>query len=103
VNGTPLNIEVAYAAPQRVIVKTYRLPAGSRVAQALQLAALDPEFSGVDLAHAPLGIFGIVTRPDHVLEDGDRIEIYRALAADPKTARRARAASAPRPGSPRPR
>ena len=90
-NGTPLNIEVVYAAPQRVILKTYRLPAGSRVAQAVQLAALDPEFSGVDLAHSPLGIYGRVTRPDHLLEDGDRIEIYRPLAADPKTARRARA------------
>jgi putative ubiquitin-RnfH superfamily antitoxin RatB of RatAB toxin-antitoxin module len=90
-----IEIEIAYAAaePQRVIVKTLRLPSGSRVADALRLAALDPDFIGVDLANSALGIFGRLTRTDHALKEGDRIEIYRPLAADPKAARRARALS----------
>jgi putative ubiquitin-RnfH superfamily antitoxin RatB of RatAB toxin-antitoxin module len=91
VNDTPMQIEIAYAQPQRAIVKLLRLPAGSCVADALRLAALDPEFAGVDLANSAFGIFGRLTRADHILKDGDRIEIYRPLAADPKTARRARA------------
>jgi putative ubiquitin-RnfH superfamily antitoxin RatB of RatAB toxin-antitoxin module len=91
VSGPPLRIEIAYAEPQRGIVKTLHLPPGSRVADALRLAALDPEFTGVDLANAALGIFGALTRPDQTLKEGDRIEIYRPLAADPKVARRARA------------
>jgi putative ubiquitin-RnfH superfamily antitoxin RatB of RatAB toxin-antitoxin module len=86
-----LEIEIAYAEPQRVIVKTLRLPPGSRVADALRVAALDPDFTGVDLANSVLGIFGRTTRTDHALQEGDRIEIYRPLAADPKVARRARA------------
>jgi uncharacterized protein len=91
-NGAPLQIEIAYAPePQRGIVKTLRLPPGSRVADALRLAALDPDFTGVDFAHAVLGVFGRVTRPDEALKQGDRIEIYRPLAIDPKAARRARA------------
>jgi putative ubiquitin-RnfH superfamily antitoxin RatB of RatAB toxin-antitoxin module len=90
-NDAPLRIEIAYAEPQRAIVKTLRLPAGSCVADALRLAALDPDFSGVDLANSPLGIFGRLARRDQVLREGDRIEIYRPLAADPKEARRARA------------
>jgi putative ubiquitin-RnfH superfamily antitoxin RatB of RatAB toxin-antitoxin module len=90
-NDAPLRIEIAYAEPQRDIVKTLSLPAGSRVADALRLAALDPDFTGMDLANSPVGIFGRLIRPDEVLKAGDRIEIYRPLAADPKIARRARA------------
>ena len=93
-SDAPLQIEVAYAEPQRDIVKTLYLPAGSRVADALRLAALDPDFTGVDLANSALGIFGRSIRPDHALQQGDRIEIYRPLAADPKVARRERAQQA---------
>jgi putative ubiquitin-RnfH superfamily antitoxin RatB of RatAB toxin-antitoxin module len=93
-DGAALRIEIAYAEPQRAIVKRYSLTAGSTVADALRLAALDPDFAAVDLANSALGIFGVLTRPDHILKDGDRIEIYRPLAADPKAARRARAQQA---------
>ena len=93
-SDAPLRIEIGYAEPQRVIVKVLCLPPGSRVADALRLAALDPDFIGVDLANSLLGIFGRLCRPDHVLQPGDRIEIYRPLAADPKTARRERAKQA---------
>jgi uncharacterized protein len=90
-NDTPLRIEIAYAEPQRAIVKAFRLAPGACVADALQLAALDPDFSALDLANSALGIFGRPIRADQLLQDGDRIEIYRPLTADPKAARRARA------------
>jgi uncharacterized protein len=90
-SDAPLQIEVAYAEPQRDIVKAFYLPAGSRVADALRLAALDPDFTGVDLANSAIGIFGRLIRPDQALKEGDRIELYRPLAADPKIARRDRA------------
>jgi putative ubiquitin-RnfH superfamily antitoxin RatB of RatAB toxin-antitoxin module len=96
VNDAPLQIEIAYAEPQRAIVKIFRLAAGSKVADALRLAALDPEFAAVDLANSAVGIFGTAARPDHALQQGDRIEIYRPLSADPKAARRARAQQARR-------
>jgi uncharacterized protein len=89
-NDATLRVEIAYAEPQRAIVKLLRLAPGSRVADAMGLAALDPDFAGVDLANAAVGIFGKPARADHALQDGDRIEIYRPLAADPKAARRAR-------------
>jgi putative ubiquitin-RnfH superfamily antitoxin RatB of RatAB toxin-antitoxin module len=93
-NSAPLRIEVAYAAPQRAIVKIFCLAPGASVADALRLAALDPEFSDVDVANSAHGIFGKVVHPDQTLKDGDRIEIYRPLLADPKVARRARARNA---------
>ena len=87
-----IGIEVAYAEPDRAVVKTYRLVHPACVRDALLLAAEDPEFAGIDLVHCAVGIFGMSANPDRLLADGDRIEIYRPLAADPKSARRARAA-----------
>jgi uncharacterized protein len=85
-----LRVEVAFAEPQRAIVKKLRMPAGSCAADAMRQAALDADFSAVDFEHSALGIFGRPIRPEQALKDGDRIEIYRPLAADPKIARRAR-------------
>jgi putative ubiquitin-RnfH superfamily antitoxin RatB of RatAB toxin-antitoxin module len=96
VNTTPLRIEIAYAEPARAVFKTLELAAGSCVADALRLAARDPDFAGVDFSNATIGVFGKVTRADHILKEGERIEIYRPLAADPKSARRARASKSAR-------
>jgi uncharacterized protein len=98
VKAAPLHIEVAYAEPARAIVKTYGLGPDATVADALALAASDPDFIGVDLANAAIGIFGRPAKPEQALQAGDRVEIYRPLAADPKTARRARAKQARRTG-----
>jgi putative ubiquitin-RnfH superfamily antitoxin RatB of RatAB toxin-antitoxin module len=95
-SDAPLRIEIVYAEPQRLIAKTLHLPRGSCVADALRSVAPDPDFHGVDLENSALGIFGKVTGKDQVLQEGDRLEIYRPLAADPKIARRARAKQARR-------
>jgi len=84
-------IEVAYALPERAIVKAYRLSGPATVEDALAAAAADPDFSAVDLKGAPIGVHGQLARREQPLEDGDRVEIYRALTVDPKAARRARA------------
>ena len=97
-----IDIEVAYAESHRAIVKAYRLGAQATVGDALRLAAGDPAFAGIDVVGSAVGIFGRVTAAGQVLADGDRVEIYRPLAADPKSARRARAREARRQGSPRP-
>jgi putative ubiquitin-RnfH superfamily antitoxin RatB of RatAB toxin-antitoxin module len=94
VDEASLQIEIVYAEPQRVIIKVLLLEQGSCVADALRLAALDADFAGVNLATVALGIFGQPTKPDQVLRQGDRIEIYRPLTADAKASRRARAKQA---------
>ncbi len=91
-----IHVELVYAEPERAASKTLRLDAGASVADALRLAADGADFNDVDLAHAPVGIFGKVVRAEQELKDGDRIEIYRSLGQDPKAARRARARQAPR-------
>jgi putative ubiquitin-RnfH superfamily antitoxin RatB of RatAB toxin-antitoxin module len=84
-------VEVVYATQDRAVVKSYRLVPPVRIADALRAAAADPDFSGVDLWNSPVGVYGRRMAPDHPIKHGDRVEIYRPLAADPKTARRARA------------
>lgn len=80
------------AWPDRVWQHTLRLPAGSTLAHAL--AAVDwPTQAGAPVDRSRIGVFGRMVRSDHPLEDGDRIEIYRPLLADPKASRRARAAA----------
>jgi putative ubiquitin-RnfH superfamily antitoxin RatB of RatAB toxin-antitoxin module len=90
ISDATLRVEIAYAESQRAIVKVFHLSPGSRVADALELAARDPDLAALNLAGSAIGIFGRVVRPDQPLNDGDRLEIYRPLAADPKAARRAR-------------
>ncbi len=84
-------VEIVYAEAQCAVVKPLSLPQGASLAHALQLAAQDADLRGLDLSRMPLGIFGRLAQPDQVLHDGDRIEIYRPLAEDPKIARRKRA------------
>jgi putative ubiquitin-RnfH superfamily antitoxin RatB of RatAB toxin-antitoxin module len=86
-----VQIEVAYAAPERVVTKTYEMTLPATLSDALARAMADPDFAGVDIANASVGVFGLLARREQPLLDGDRVEIYRPLAVDPKTARRARA------------
>ena len=83
-----LNITVVYSpAPRQVEEKTLSVKNGCTVMQALQQASM------LELAledGQTVGIWGKKTSPSHVLEDQDRIEIYRPLQVDPKVARRER-------------
>jgi uncharacterized protein len=89
-----IRIEIVYAQEQQAIIKALRMAPGAQLADALAAAAGAAEFSGVDMANAPVGIFGRLARRDQELKDGDRIEIYRPLKQEPKEARRARSRAA---------
>ena len=88
--GAEISVQVSYAEPQRALVKTYRLATPASVADALRMAQSDPDFAGVNLDPAAVGVFGRVAALGQALSEGDRVEIYRPLAADPKSARRER-------------
>ena len=86
-----MDIEVVYANAHRQIVIQLDLPPGARLHQALDLAAQDPRLLDIDLSAHAVGIYGEVCEPQRVLQPGDRVEIYRELLMDAKTARRKRA------------
>jgi len=91
-----VEVEVVYAESQRAIAKLFRLASPATVAHALEAAAAAVEFSGIEIAHAAVGVYGKLVSRERILDEGDRVEIYRALAADPKAARRARVKQARR-------
>jgi putative ubiquitin-RnfH superfamily antitoxin RatB of RatAB toxin-antitoxin module len=83
-------VEVVYAMADRALVKAYRVTPAATAADVLALAAADPDFAGIDIAGSAVGLYGRVISRERLLQPGDRLEIYRPLAADPKDARRRR-------------
>ena len=71
-----------------------RVVLGTTMREAAERSGIAALFPGLDLAVAPMGVFGkAVARPEErVLEEGERVEIYRPLIADPKEVRKQRAA-----------
>ena len=86
-----IQIEVAYARPDQQLLLPLRVAAGSTVAQVIEASGVLAKFPEIDLAQNKVGIFGKLTKLDTVVRERDRIEIYRALIADPKEVRRKRA------------
>jgi hypothetical protein len=84
-----IRVEVVYALPRRYDAVTVELPDGATVAQALAASGVAERHPGIDLSR--VGVFGRSVSPDTTLSDGDRVEVYRPLALDPKEARRRRA------------
>ena len=87
-----INIEVVYALPHEQMLFRQSAPAGATLAEAVRLCGITEKYPEIDLAANKLGIFGKPAKPETVLRDRDRIEIYRPLLADPKEVRRKRAA-----------
>jgi putative ubiquitin-RnfH superfamily antitoxin RatB of RatAB toxin-antitoxin module len=86
-----LCVEVAYATPTRQWLKQLVVPAGCTVAEAIALSGLMRDCSELRLEQ-PLSV-GIFSKPcqlETVLQDAQRVEIYRPLTCDPKQARRQR-------------
>lgn len=88
-----IEVEVAYALPERQCILRLRVPVGSSAYEAVRCSEVGSLFADLDVERAVLGIFGkVLDAPRrHVLQPGDRIEIYRPLLSDPREARRQRA------------
>jgi uncharacterized protein len=83
-----MHIGVAYANHDEQIWLRLEVPEGSTVSEAIQHSGVLQRFPEIDLSHHKVGIFGKLTKPDAPVKDGDRIEIYRAIIADPATVKR---------------
>ncbi|HEY1438652.1 MAG TPA: RnfH family protein [Casimicrobiaceae bacterium] len=88
-----IEVTVVLALPDRATEIAVRLPAGATLGDALEGSGLAERHPAVDVARARVGIFGKLSDRKAVLADGDRVEVYRALIADPKERRLRRAAA----------
>lgn len=91
-SGEHVDVQVVFALPQRQEIVALELPTGTTAAQAVEASGLLQRYPDLSLARNKLGIFGKLAKGDTVLRQGDRVEIYRPLIADPKEVRRQRAA-----------
>ena len=85
-----IKVEVLYALPYEQTLLNVEVPQGTALSDALKISGILDKYPEIDLAVNKLGIFGKLSKPDVVLRDRDRVEIYRPLIADPKEVRKKR-------------
>jgi putative ubiquitin-RnfH superfamily antitoxin RatB of RatAB toxin-antitoxin module len=91
-----LQIEIVYARAHAQTILRLAVASGSTVQDAVECSGILGQLPPTD--RPSYGIYGRRVAANHPLLDGDRIEIYRPLLADPRVARRARAKPRRRPG-----
>ena len=89
-----INIEVAYALPTKQAIVEVAIHENATVEEGIAASNITEQFPEIDLKAAKVGIWSRVVKLRDTLSDGDRIEIYRPLIADPKEIRKRRAEKA---------
>ena len=91
-----IHIEVAYAKPETQVIVPLDLPSDTIVEQAIEISGVLKKFKEIELGKNKVGIFSKPCTLKTKLREGDRVEIYRPLIADPKKIRKQRAAKGKR-------
>lgn len=86
-----LQIEVVYARAEQQSRVDLRVARGTTVRSAVLQSDLHKQFSELDPFNCPVGVFGCQVNDKRPVQNGDRVEIYRPLPVDPRSARRQRA------------
>jgi len=83
-----ITVELAFATPDRQVLREVTVGAGASVADVLEAGSLAAEFPGLTLDNCQAGVWGRPVDRDHKVADKDRVELYRPLGIDPREARR---------------
>ncbi|MCU4676727.1 RnfH family protein [Catenovulum sp. 2E275] len=97
-NDNLLKIEVTYALPQEQSLLTVHVAQGTDIQTCIEQSGILQKHSDIDLSVNKVGIWSRTRKLTDEVNDGDRIEIYRPLIADPKDVRRRRAEKAKEEG-----
>lgn len=89
--GQTHQVTLCFAQADRVWLEELTLPQGTTLAEAVQASQFPIEFPDVEWRQTGLGVFGKKLPLHTVVQDQDRIEIYRTLAFEPNESRRRRA------------
>jgi putative ubiquitin-RnfH superfamily antitoxin RatB of RatAB toxin-antitoxin module len=84
-------VEVAYATPEKQLILVVPFQDDLTAEQAIEASGILQRFPDIDISNSDIGIFSKPCKKDALLREGDRVEIYRPLIADPKEVRRQRA------------
>ena len=88
-----IKVEVAYALRDKQLIVPLEMDPSATVRQVIERSGILARFPEIDLEFNRVGVFSKLTKLDATLREGDRVEIYRPLIADPKEVRRQRAAA----------
>lgn len=89
-----IQVEVAFALPEKQMIIPLTVKKGTSMYDAVVQSGIASKFEGLDIDATPMGVFGKAERKpkERTLEEGERVELYRPLIADPKEVRKKRAA-----------
>lgn len=93
-----IKVEIIYALPDTATSLSIEVAEGTTAEQAVLQSGIAEKCPEIDLTNLTLGVWNRTVKSHQVLKEGDRIEIYRPLIADPKAARRQRAEKAKEEG-----
>lgn len=85
-----MNVGICYADSDRQLWLRLEVPDDSSVEQAIRQSGILERFPEIDLGSQKVGVFGKFVKLEAPVHDGDRVEIYRPIVADPKTVHRRR-------------
>jgi len=88
-----ISVQVVFATPKVQVIMDLALEEGASIAEAISASGLCTRFPEIDCENLQAGVWGKIRSRDDPLREGDRVEIYRELKADPKDARRSRASA----------
>lgn len=80
-----MQVGVVYSEATQQMWLNIEVPDGSTAQEAIQRSGILKQFPQVDLSVQKVGVFGKLVKLDAALKPGDRVEIYRAITADPAT------------------
>jgi putative ubiquitin-RnfH superfamily antitoxin RatB of RatAB toxin-antitoxin module len=83
-----MNVGIAYADKFKQTWLKLEVPDGSTIKEAIEFSGLLKQFPDIDLENQAVGIFGKISKLDTKVAEGDRVEIYRPITADPETVER---------------
>ena len=84
-------VKVVYVSNSHQEVASVTLPVNSTVEHAIKQSGILQKCSEIDVSKNAVGIYGKVVQYTKILQDQDRVEIYRPLTINPRRARRKRA------------
>ena len=93
-----INIEVAFALPTKQTLLSLQVANDASIEAAIEQSGILAMYPEIDLGKNKVGIWSKNKKLHDILRDGDRIEIYRPLIADPKAVRKRRAEQAKEEG-----
>ncbi len=85
-----MNVGVCYAEADRQSWLRLEVPDNSTVEQAIMVSGLLTRYPEIDLSKQKVGIFGKLAKLDTIVQEGDRVEIYRQITVDPAMVKRRR-------------